>query len=160
MYKDEIWYRKFEQAVNERRDLFSDKQWAKFQLDHLLKVANRVREFSESCDTCRGYQHTLTRLEEESQELPGSKAQRQYQMGQLYQMGEHFVTEHQLAPPKFFLRRWLRYGLFAGLGVGFVAMIIVGNLLLFPAATLLLTGLGAFYGYVQDQKFVRERRLV
>ena len=160
MYKDEIWYRKFEQAIEQRRDLFSDKQWTKFHMDYLLKVANRVRELSDSCQTCRGYQHTLTRLEEEVQELPGSKAQRQHQTTQLRQMLRHFVEEHQLAPPQFFLRRWTRYGVFAGFGVGVVAVLVVGQPVLFPVAILFTTASAALYGYTEDQKVARERRLV
>jgi hypothetical protein len=157
MYKDEIWYRKFEQAMANRRDTFTDKQWEKLNLDYLLRVANRVRELSDSCETCQGYQRALTRLEEELQELPASKAQRQYQAEQLGEMGQHFVAEHRLAPPHYFRKRWLRYGVFAGLGLGFVAMLAVGNLLLFPVATLLVAGAAALYGHTEDQKYERKR---
>jgi hypothetical protein len=160
MYKDEIWHRKFEQAVVNRRDLFSDKQWTKFDLDYLLKVANRVRELSDSCETCRAYQQTLTRLEEELQELPNSKAQRQYQAGQLDEIGRHFIAAHKIAPPRFCLKRWLKIGLFAGLGIGFVAMLVVGDLLLFPLAIVALTAAGALYGYSEDQKFARTGRVI
>ena len=160
MYKDEIWYRKFEQAIDERRDAFTDKQWTKFKIDHLLKVANRVRQFSEECETCQDYQHTLTRREEELQELPGSKAQRQYQAEQLWEMGRHFVVAHRIAPPRFCLKRWLKYGLYGGLAIGFVVMVITGNFLLFPAVALAVTALAALWGYSEDQKYARERRLV
>jgi hypothetical protein len=160
MYKDEIWYRRFEQSVEQRREFFTDKQWAKLNLDYFLKVANRVRELSDGCETCRSYQQTLTRLEEELQELPNSKAQRQYQAAQLDEMGRHFAAEHRLAPPGYYLRLWLKRGLFAGLGLGFVAMLVSGNLLLFPAVTLFLTGAGALYGYSEDQRFARDRRQV
>lgn len=160
MYKDEIWYRKLEQAVDTRRDSFTDEQWKKFGVDYLLRVANRVREFSDSCETCKAYQHTLQRLEEELQELPGSKAQRQYQTGQLDEIGQHFAAEHRLAPPRYFVRRWLRYGLISGLVLGFIGMLMVGYLILFPAATLALTAAGALYGHTQDQKCLRARRVV
>jgi hypothetical protein len=160
MYKDEIWYRRFEQSVQNRRDSFTDKQWIKLDLDYLLKVANRVREFSENCETCRGYQQTLTRLEEELQELPNSKAQRQYQAGQLDEIGRHFVAEHRLAPPRFFFKRWLKHGLFAGIGIGFLAMLVVGYLLLLPLGIVVVTGMGALYGYSEDQKHARERRVI
>ncbi|MGC9468119.1 MAG: DUF456 domain-containing protein [Anaerolineae bacterium] len=160
MYRDEIWYRKLEQLIDDRRDGFTDKQWTKYRIDQLLRVANRVREFSQDCETCQSYQHTLTRLEEELQELPDSKAQRQYQKEQLQEMGEHFVSEHNLAPRQFFMRKWLKYGIIGGLVVGFAALVIVGNLLLLPAGALVGAGLGAFYGMTQDQKFEREHRLI
>lgn len=160
MYKDELWYRELERAVEQHRDLFTDKQWSRYRIDYLLRVANRVREFSEACETCKAYQHILTRLEEELQELPDSKAQRQYQTEQLWTISAHFVAEHRLAPPRFFLISWLRYGVYAGLAIGFVTMLIVGSLLLLPVTVLAFAGIGAISGWVMDQKFVREQRLI
>jgi len=160
MYKDEIWYRKLEQALDERRDAFTDKEWGKYNIEGLRKVANRVRQFSESCPTCTGYQHTLTRLEEELQELPDSKAQRQYQAEQLKEMGAHFVQEHELAPPKWFFRKYLRLGLIAGSIIGFLAMLVVGNLLLFPLGLAVGAGAMALYGRSEDAKIEREHRLI
>jgi hypothetical protein len=160
MYKDDIWYRKLEAAVEERRDALTAKQWTRYRIDYLLRVADRVREFSDSCEVCQDYQHTLTRLEEELQELPNSKAQRQYQEGQLRRMGEHFVATHHLAPPGFFLRRWLRTGVFAGLGAGLVSAIVTGRPLFVPLGTLVLAGVGVLYGLMQDQKFQRNRWLI
>ncbi|MBN1248434.1 MAG: hypothetical protein JXC32_12300 [Anaerolineae bacterium] len=160
MYKDEIWYRKLELAINDRQDDFTDKQWRKYQVDHLLKVANRVRETSEDCEVCQSYQHTLTRLEEEFAELPGSKAQRQYQSQQLREMGQHFVKAHNLAPPGYFLRHWLRTGLIGGVLVGLVAMVVFGNLLLLPGGVAVVGGAAALYGMTLDQKAEREHRLI
>lgn len=160
MYKDEIWYRKLESAVNGRRDDFSDKQWRKFQVGRLLRTANRVRETSESCETCQSYQHTLTRLEEEFAELPDSKAQRQYQAEQLREMGQHFVRAHGFAPSGYFLRYWLRMGLRVGALAGFLGMIIGGNLLLLPVGIVLVGAVSAAIGYVVDQKYERERRRI
>lgn len=156
MYKDEIWYRKLEDELDEHRDDFDEKQWKKYQLDQLLKVANRVRTLSDGCETCRSYQHLLTRMEEEVQELPDSKAQRQYQREQLYEMAKHFVAEHRLAPPNFFLRKYLRLGLIIGGVVGFVAMVLVGNLLLLPLGLLLGGGGAALYGWTEDQRHERK----
>ena len=110
MYKDDIWYRKLEQAVDEHRPDFTEKQRKKFAIDFMMRIARRVKDFSDSCETCRSCQHTLTRMEEEFLELPGSKAQRQYQRKQLQLMAEHFASEHRLAPPRFYLLKYLRYG--------------------------------------------------
>jgi hypothetical protein len=160
MYKDEIWYRKLEQAVDEHRESLTEKQWRKYNIDGLLRVANRVRQFSDDCDTCQSYQHALTRLEEEFQELPDSKAQRQYQADQLQEMATHFVNAHQIAPPGYFLRKWLRRGLIAGAVVGFAALIVVGNLLLLPLAIIAGAAVTALYGWSEDQKVTREHRLI
>ena len=160
MYKDEIWYRKLVQAVEEHREQLGQKQWHKYRVDLLLKIANRVREFSDGCETCRGYQHTLTRLEEEFQELPDSKAQRQYQLVQLRAMTGHFVEVHRLAAPGYFARKWLKLGMLAGLALGFLAMLVYGNLLLWPLGVLVGAGLAWVYGLTEDKKFEREHRLL
>lgn len=160
MYKDEIWYRKLVQAVEEHREQFSQKQWDSFRVDLLLKVANRVREFSGECMTCRGYQHTLTRLEEEFQELPDSKAQRQYQREQLRAMTDHLVQAHRLAAPGYFARKRLKFGVLVGLALGFLAMLVYGNLLLWPLGVLVGGGLAWAYGITEDQRFEREHRLL
>lgn len=160
MYRDEIWYRKLELAIHERRDDFTDKQWRKYQVEHLLRVADRVRASSEDCETCQSYQHTLTRLEEEFAALPDSKAQRQYQSEQLGEMGKHFVKAHGLAPKDYFVRYWLRIGLIAGVVVGLVSTIVVGNLLLLPGGVVIVGGMGALYGWTLDQKYEREHKRI
>ncbi|MGC9521882.1 MAG: hypothetical protein ACP5HG_08380 [Anaerolineae bacterium] len=160
MYRDDIWYRRLQAAVEEHRDGFTDKQWNKYRIGHLLRVADRVREFSDTCETCKEYQHTLTRLEEELQELPDSKAQRQYQREQLVEMGRHFVAEHELAPPFFFLRKWLKQGLRAGIVLGLVLAIGLANGLFLPIAGIAGAVLGAIYGFVQDQRYEREHRRI
>ncbi len=160
MYKDEIWYRKLTAAVDGHREAFTAKQWAKYRIDDVLKVANRVRESSESCEVCQGYQHTLSRLEEEFAELPGSRAQRQYQEGQLRRMEEHFVDVHRLAPPGFFLRKWLRIGVSVGLGAGLVSVAATGYLALLPLIPLTTALVAALYGWAVDTKYQRERRLI
>ena len=160
MYRDEIWYRKLERAIGERRDSFTDKQWQKLQIDHLLKIANRVREFSNDCETCKGYQHTLNRLEEEFRELPESKAQRQYQIEQLGVMDTHFVAAHRLAPPRYFLRKWLRVGLVGGAIAGVVAMVVLGDFLLLPGCWVVVAVGAALHGVSEDQKYEREHRRI
>jgi hypothetical protein len=129
-------------------------------MDGLLRVAARVRDLSASCETCLGFQHTLTRLEEEMQELPDSKAQRRYQLQQLALMEAHYVVGHRLAPPGFFVRKWVRLGLLAGLVIGCMAALVTGSFLLIAAATAAGLGLGALYGQIDDQKVEREHRRI
>ena len=160
MIRDEIWHRKLVDAIGRRRDGFTAKQWARYRMDGLLKVAARVRDLSPSCETCQGFQHTLSRLEEELQELPDSKAQRQYQAQQLALMEAHFVVGHRLASPGFFVRKWVRLGVLAGVVVGCLAALVTGSFLLIPAATLVGLGVGLLYGQTEDQKVEREHRRI
>mgnify|MGYP006302206597 FL=1 len=118
MYKDDLWYRKLVQEIEAHKDDLTDKEWSKYKIDQLLRTAERVRQESEECETCRDYQHTITRLEEELQELPDSKAQRQWQSEKLREIGKHFVRVHDLAPPRFYFRKWLKLGLVVGMVLG------------------------------------------
>jgi hypothetical protein len=160
MYRDEIWYRKLEEAVVEHRGDFTAKQWSKYRIDHLLRLANHIRGYSDACDACRDYQQVLTRLEEEFQELPESKAQRQYQEAQLAQMAAHFATSHRLVPAGYFLRQWLRRGVLLGVVVSFAAAVLVGNALLLPVGTLAIAAASVLYGMGLDEKVARERRRI
>ena len=161
MYKDDIWYRKLTQAVDEHRPDFTKKQLQKFAIDFMMRIAWRVKDYSDSCETCRSFQHALTRLEEEFSELPDSKAQRQYQTKQLREMAVHFASVHRLAPPRYYLLKYLRYGLIAGLLAGIILGFMVLNdgvyVLIGTAVGLVLGGL---FGSTEDAKVRNEHRLI
>ena len=161
MYKDDLWYRKLVRDIEEHRADFTDKQRRKYQIDFMLRVAARIKETSDACETCRSFQHILTRLEEEFPELPGSKAQRHYQVQQLRLMAEHFVKAHRLAPAQYYTRLYLNYGVIAGMLFGIVVgLLVLNNVLYLPigvAAGLLLAGV---YGKSEDARVKRERRLI
>ena len=161
MYKDDIWYRKIAQEIESHEEDLTDKQWSKYKIDQLLRIADRVRQTSEACETCRGFQYTITRLEEELQELPESKAQRQWQAEKLHEMGKHFVQAHDLAPPHYFLRKWLKIGLVAGLVLGlFAALFVTGNLISLPLGGIVGGLLGGIYGWGQDSQLKQKHRLI
>lgn len=160
MYKDDIWFRKLEQAVEEHRPDFTEKQLKKYAIDLMMRIARRVKDYSDRCETCRSFQHTLTRLEEEFPELPDSKAQRQYQRNQLQQMAEHFASAHRLAPERYYLMKYLRFGVIAGALVGIALSFFLNDgvyLLAGPALGLVLGGL---LGGVEDSRIRNERRLI
>ena len=161
MYKDEMWYRNWTRAIDEHKDDITDKQWKKFNINYMLKVGKRIKGFSDNCKTCRDFQHTLTRLEEEMRELPGSKAQRQYQTKMLGVITDHMVKHHRIAPPKYHLLKMLKYGVIAGFVIGtFVALFVTFNLLHIPLGILLGISLAAAYGFAEDSRIQQEHRLL
>ncbi len=161
MYKDDLWYRKLVRDIEEHRSDFTEKQWRRCQVEFMLRVALRVKDSSDACETCRGFQHTLTRLEEELQELPESKAQRHYQFQQLRLMGEHFVRAHRLVPPQYYMRLGANYGLSAGLLLGIaVGFLVLNNGLYLPLGAVVGMALGGLYGSTEDTRANRERRLI
>lgn len=161
MYKDEMWYRNWSRAIDEHKDDMTDKQWVKYNIRLMLALGKRVKNFSDNCQVCREYQHNLTRLEEEMQELPDSKAQRQYQSKMLGIMTDHMVKQHRIAPPNYFVRKMIRYGLYAGLVIGLgVAIFVTGNILHIPIALILGAILAVFFGYAEDNRIKQEHRIL
>ncbi len=158
MYKDEMWYRKLARNIEESRPNFTDKQQRAYQIDLMLRGALRVKETSDTRETCRSFQHTLNRMGEEFPELPGSKAQRQYQAQQLRLMTGHFVKAHQFAPPGYYTRLYAGYGLVAGLLLGVVVGLFLNNGLYLLLAVIAGVGMGAAYGASEDASVKRNRR--
>ncbi len=161
MYKDNLWYRKLVRDIEEHRSDFTEKQRRKYQIDFMLCVAARIKDFSDACETCRGFQHTLTRMEEEFPELPGSKAQRHYQIQQLRLMAEHFVKAHRLAPAQYYAHLYANYGLIAGLLFGIiVGFFVLNNGIYLPVGAVVGLILGNLSGSAEDARVKREHRLI
>ena len=160
MYKDDIWFRKLSQAVDAHRPDFSDKQLKKFAIDFMMRIAQRVKDYSGTCEVCRSYQHTLTRLEEEFQELPDSKAQRQYQKKQLQEMTDHFASAHRLAPPRYYLVKYLRLGLIAGLFTGIILGFFLNDGVYLLAGPAIGLAIGGLLGGAEDAKVRNGHRLI
>lgn len=161
MYKDDLWYTHFTRAIEERKSQFSDKQQTQYQIDFMLRLARRVRDGSDRSETCRGFQHTLTRLEEEMGELPGSKAQRQYHRKMLADMSEYFVKHYRLAPPKYYAHKGALYGLVIGIVLGAMAnFLIISPIPLFLVGGLIGLLFGILSGSLADQRAAQEGRVI
>lgn len=161
MYKDDLWHKKLIKDIEEHRTDFTAKQWRQYQVELMLRIAQRVRDFSDACETCRDFQHTLTRLEEEFLELPGSKAQRHYQIQQLRLMGAHFVKAHRLVSPQYYRDLYGYYGLIAGVLAGIaLGFLVLNNGLYLPIGAVAGWILGGLYGRGEDNRAQRERRLL
>ena len=161
MYRDELWYRQLIRDVEANRWNFTDKQLRAYQIDLLLRIALRVKELSDACETCRGFQRILSRMEEEFPELPGSKAQRHYQIQQLRLMIEHFVKVHRLAPAFYYTRLLANYGFVVGLIFGIaVGLLVLNNGLYVPLAAIAGLILGTTLGWIVDARIKREQRVL
>ena len=161
MYRDELWYRQLIRDIEAHRWSFTDKQLRAYQIDLMLRIALRVKELSDACETCRSFQRTLSRMEEEFPELPGSKAQRHYQIQQLRLMIEHFVKAHRLAPAHYYTRLLANYGLVVGLIFGIaVGFLVLNNGLYLPVASVAGLILGTTLGWIADTRVKHEQRVL
>jgi hypothetical protein len=161
MYKDELWYRQFIRDIEQHQPDFTDKQLHAYQVDVMLRLALRTKEASDACETCRGFQSTLSHLAEDLPELPGSKAQRHHQAQQLRQLIEHFVKAHRMAPAQYYTRLYASYGFITGLLFGIaVGLLVLNNGLYVPVASIAGLILGVAVGSSVDAHVKREQRIL
>jgi len=161
MYKDALWYTKLSRSIEVRKEKFTPKQISQYQIEFFLRLALRIKDYSDRSEACRDFQHVLTRLEAEMGELPASKAQRQYQREKLHEIAEYFVKHHRLAPPQYYTRKSLIYGLITGGVLGLIAsLFIVSHSPLFLLGLALGGGGGYLYGVTEDNTIQREGRVI
>jgi len=161
MYKDELWYRQLIRDIEAHQSDFTEKQLHAYQIDLLLRLALRIKETSDACETCRSFQSLLSRLAEELPQLPGSKAQRRSQIQQLRIIVEHFVKAHRLAPAQYYTHLYANYGFITGLLLGIaVGLLMLNNGLYLPAAAVAGLVLGVLLGYSVDARVKREQRIL
>jgi len=161
MYKDELWYRQLIRDIEAQQTDFTDKQLHAYQVDLLLRLALRIKEASDACETCCSFQTTLSRLAEEFPQLSGSKAQRRYQAQQLRIIVEHFVKAHRLAPTYYYTHLYANYGFIVGLLLGIaVGLLMLNNGLYLPVAAVAGVVLGVLLGYSADARVKREQRII
>ncbi len=161
MYKDELWYRQLIRDLETYRSDFTEKQLHAYQIDLMLRLALRIKEASDACETCRSFQSILSRLAEELPQLPTSKAQRHYQAQQLRLIVEHFVKAHRLAPAYYYTHLYANYGFIAGSFLGIaVGLLVLNNGLYLPVAAVIGLVLGILLGYRTDAQIKHAQRII
>ncbi len=116
--ENQTWYRETIKVLEAKQRAFDEKQIDAFQLPLLQRCAKRIAELSNHCETCHGFQHPITRLVEEMQHLPKSKAQRRYQINEIRTYTAHLRKEHNLTTKRYWVSRGLNYGGVLGMGAG------------------------------------------
>lgn len=116
--ENQAWYRETVKALQGKQRVFDEKQLKAYQLSLLQRSAERIAEFSHRCETCRDFQHDITRLVEEMQHLPESKAQRRHQISEIRKFTAHLRKEHDLTTKRYWVSQGLNYGALLGMGVG------------------------------------------
>lgn len=56
------WYKIIERQVEKYRDNFTEKQYGKFKLDLILRIANKVDQLSEECGVCFEYKSQIAMM--------------------------------------------------------------------------------------------------
>ena len=56
------WYNRTDKEIGLHRDNLSNKDYKKYKLDLLLRIARRVEDFSSICGECQLFQQEITKL--------------------------------------------------------------------------------------------------
>ena len=149
------WYERIEKEIASSGASLTGKERKKYKLDHLLKVAGRVEEFSPSCGECQLKQQEIEQLVQELVLLlqtPGKQALKSYRK-KSDAITKHLQKVHKLVPAGYYKGIWTGTGVAIGTG----ASTALGN----PAiGSGLGIAIGLAVGSYLDKKAEKEGRVL
>ena len=153
------WYNRIAIEIGQFQVTLGPKDFKKYKLDLLLRIAKRVDDFSNICAECQNYQQEITRLVQEMSlliQMPSKEGLRSHTKA-VSSMVEHLKKVHKL----------VEKGHYIGLGIGIgvtVGAILGGSLGAAFDSPGIGTGigiaLGAAIGAYLDRKAKEEGRVI
>ncbi|MBN2682823.1 MAG: hypothetical protein JXR58_09970 [Bacteroidales bacterium] len=124
------------------------KDYSFFMLTRLPGIAEKLEEFSDSCEDCKNYMHTL---EKQINILPkivsDDVSYRKEYEKTLDLISRHLRKEHKLVPERFFVAVYSTFGLFGGLFLGLGLSYLIYSSLN-QSVIFASLGIGVFAGYI------------
>ena len=148
------WYNHIVQEINLHKATLTKKEYKKYKLDLLLRIAQRVDSFSSICGECQMFQPEITRLTEELRNLSlMSKESRKNYFKTLGTITKHLQKEHKLVTSGHYIGIWMTIGTAIGVAIGAA----LGNPGAGPAIGI---ALGVAVGSYLDRKAKKEGRVI
>ncbi len=114
------WYNRTAKEINLHKDTFNKKDSKKYKLDLLLRVANRVDDFSSYCGECQMFQQEVTTLAQDLGnliQLP-DKGRRKSHIKKINNIIKHLKKEHKLITEGYYRGIGMIIGPATGTGIG------------------------------------------
>jgi len=149
------WYDKIVKEISLHKDTLSKKDYKKYKLDLLLRVAKRVDNFSALCGECQMSQPEITSLTQglgNLLQMP-SKEERKSYFKTINNIIKHLQKQHKLVTKG----QYMGIGVAIGAGVGVALGAALDNPGIGPA---LGTALGVAIGIAMDAKAKKEDRVI
>jgi len=149
------WYTRTEKELSPYQDRLSKKEYKKYKIALLLRVASRVDSFSAACGECQMLQPEITRLAEELGNLiqmPGKEGRKNHN-NTINSIIKHLQKEHKLVSEG----HYLGIGMAIGAGIGTALGAALGNT---GAGSGLGTALGVAIGAYLNKKAKDEDRVI
>jgi len=113
------WYDDIARSINSHKDTLSKKDYKKYKLDLLLRVAKRVAGFSSECGECQLFQPEIANLSKELSDLVQmSKEKRKSYLKTINTIIKHLQKTHKLATEGQKIGIWIAIGVGIGAAIG------------------------------------------
>jgi hypothetical protein len=149
------WFNRISKEVNSYRDSLSKKDFRKYKLDLLLRIAQRVDSFSSTCQECRMFQQEISSLIKDIgnlAEMPNKERQKSY-FKTINNVVKHLQKDHGLITEGQNIGIWISIGMAIGVAIGAGS----GNIGLGISIGLVT---GTAIGVTMDAKAKREGKVI
>ena len=148
------WYIDIVKEIGRHKDKFSKRDYKKYRLNLLLRMAKRVASFSADCVECQNFQGEITKLAEDLGNLvQASKEERKCYLNTIRNISNHLQKHHKLIAEGYYIGVGGGIGLILGAAIGLA----LDNIVLGPGLGLVL---GAAIGSAMDAKAKKEDKII
>jgi hypothetical protein len=153
------WYNRIATEIGQYQVTLGQKDFKKYKLDLLLRVARRVDDFSATCGMCQTYKQEITNLVQEMSlliQMPSREGMKRHTK-EINNLVEHLKKVHKLVERGHYIGMGIGIGMLIGAAVGGS----LGAALDSPGiGTAVGIGLGLAIGGYLDKKAEREGKVI
>jgi len=149
------WYDNIVKEINLYQDSLNKKDYKKYKLDLLLRIAKRVADFSTQCGQCQLFQQEITTLTKELSyllQMPNKETRKRY-FKTIGNITKHLQKQHKLVTKG----QYIGIGMAIGAGTGVALGAALGNAGIGPALGITI---GLAVGSYLDKKAQKEGRVI
>jgi len=149
------WYDDIVKEINLYQDSLNKKDYKKYKLDLLLRIAKRVADFSTQCGQCQLFQQEITTLTKELSyllQMPNKETRKRY-FKTIGNITKHLQKQHKLVTKG----QYIGIGMAIGAGIGVTLGAALGNAGIGPALGITI---GLAVGSYLDKKAQKEGRVI
>jgi len=156
------WYIDIVKEIGRHKDKFSKRDYKKYKLDLLLRMAKIVASFSADCFECQNFQGKITKLAEDLGNLvQASKEERKSYFKMINSILKHLQERHKLITEGENLGIWIGIGVAIGGGMGIVFGIGSDNIGMgIPIGAGIGIAIGSAIGSYMDAKAKKEGKVI
>ena len=114
------WYNSIGKEISLYKDTLSKKDYKKYKLDLLLRVAKRVADFSSDCGECQMFQQEITKLTQDLGylvQMPNKERRKSY-FKTINNIIKHLQKYHKLVTEGQNIGIWMALGSGIGVAIG------------------------------------------